>query len=106
MKTRYLIAIVFCILIFGISGTGYPDYIKTTIIDIETHKGRYIVNTDNGTYKNVDNYLFMKFSSSDLAGEIKKLIGKEVKIKKVGWRIPLFSYYENILSVELAERKE
>lgn len=39
-----------------------------------------------------------KFNSSDIYGTLKE--GKKYKIIVVGYRVPFFSWYENILEVE------
>ena len=84
-----------------LAGTAWPDIIKVKVTKVETHKGVYLVFTEKGTLKNVDNWAFMKFDSSDLQGEIAGMVGKEVEIEKIGWRLSVFSMYENIISVKL-----
>lgn len=59
------------------------------------------VDKENGTnseFKNEDNFLRFKFNSSDIEGELK--VGKTYKFTVVGYRIPIFSEYENIISVK------
>jgi len=105
MKFKYYLLIVPVIIVmFGV--TGYPDSVVTVIRKSETHRGNYLIFTDSGTLENTDNYLFLKFSSSDLISDIEKFKGKEAVISKVGWRIPIFSWYENILSVKLNKKEE
>lgn len=40
----------------------------------------------------------MKFDSSDVYGELE--IGNSYEVRVVGWRIPLLSWYRNIIDVE------
>ncbi len=48
-------------------------------------------------FQNTDSLLELKFRSSDLQAKIET--GKSYEIETYGWRIPLFSWYENILNV-------
>tara|TARA_Y100000310_G_C20701093_1_gene829949 strand:+ start:21 stop:356 length:336 start_codon:yes stop_codon:yes gene_type:complete len=57
----------------------------------------YLVFAEEGTYKNVDSWLFWKFNSSDVQGQLET--GNTYKVKVAGWRIPLFSSYENIIKI-------
>lgn len=59
---------------------------------------KYLVFTDKGVFKNTDSILIWKFNSSDIYGEISK--GDKMKIKYYGWRVPFFSIYPNIKSVQ------
>lgn len=63
----------------------------------------YLVFTDQGVYKNVDSWWYLKFNSSDVHGQILKLKGKKAKIHYYGWRIPIFSQYPNIVKVKAVE---
>lgn len=99
MNKKYLLIIpIFIFMLFLI--TGLPDTVKAKITHVETHKGVYLVYTNKGTFKNVDNWLFLKFDSSDFQGKIAGMVEKEVKITKIGWRWSFQSWYENILSIE------
>ncbi|MDO8556503.1 MAG: DUF1523 family protein [Nanoarchaeota archaeon] len=77
------------------------DTVTTTINGAESHKGKYLIYTDAGTFENTDAWYRGKFSSSDMHNEAVKLKGKKATITKYGWRMPLFSMYENV--VELKE---
>ena len=57
----------------------------------------YLVFTEDGVYKNVDSWLFLKFNSSDVQGQLEE--GKTYNVKVAGWRISLASMYENIIKV-------
>lgn len=59
----------------------------------------YVVFTEEGeTYANKDSFLFFKFNSSDIQGRLDE--GKTYKATIAGWRLPFFSVYRNILTVE------
>lgn len=62
---------------------------------------KYLVYTDNGTYEITDSLAYWRWDSSDLYGKIK--VGKTYEAKVYGWRIPIFSSYKNIVSVEEVE---
>lgn len=59
---------------------------------------KYLIFTDKGTYKDVDSFLFQKFASSDLYGNLK--VGETYRVERTGWRIPFFSAYPNIVKVD------
>ncbi len=48
-------------------------------------------------FEDTDSFLELKFNSSDIHGELE--IGKTYRIGTYGLRIPVFSWYENIISV-------
>ncbi len=52
-------------------------------------------------FKNTDNWSRLKFNSSDVYGRIK--VGKMYWVTVVGFRVPIFSMYENIIRVETYE---
>jgi hypothetical protein len=82
----------------------FPDTIRTKINETQVkryhNKDKYLIFTDSGVFENTDAWYRLKFRSSNLQAELMKLKGKEVEIKKYGWRIPIISGYENILKVK------
>ena len=54
-------------------------------------------------FTNKDQWLRGKFNSSTVQGKIK--VGNVYNIKTCGWRVPLFSWYENIIEYTLVEDK-
>lgn len=60
--------------------------------------GKYLVFSENETFKNVDSWLDFKFNSSDFYGKIK--VGKTYTSKVRGIRITLFSAYRNIITLK------
>jgi hypothetical protein len=42
----------------------------------------------------------LKFDSGTIQNEAIRLKGKTVRIKKYGWRIAIFSMYENVVKIE------
>ena len=80
-------------------------YTNVTVID-KSYSGEsdgYLVwvEDENGTQyelQNEDIILKGKFNSSTVQGKLKE--GETYNIKTVGWRIPLFSSYPNIVEYE------
>jgi hypothetical protein len=64
---------------------------------VKNEDSYYLVFAEEGTFKNEDSFLFLKFNSSDVQGSLEE--GKTYKIKVAGWRIPIMSSYENIIEI-------
>lgn len=105
MKMKKIIAVLLIIFV-PIIWTGWLDHVTTKVTGAETHKGMYVVFTEHGTFKNEDNWSFLKWDSSDLQGKVIALKGKEVEICKVGWRVSILSMYENVLSIKTTTKGE
>jgi len=78
------------------------DTVVTTITDAQMAKvdGRFMIATEYRPLVNYDARYRLKFNSGSIQNEAIRLRGKKVKIKKYGWRLPLFSLYENVLKIE------
>ena len=59
---------------------------------------KYLVFTDKGVFENTDTWYYFKFNSSDVQARVVKP-GK-YRINYYGWRVPFFSKYPNITSVQ------
>jgi hypothetical protein len=79
-----------------------PDTVQTRITDAQMTKvdGIFMIATEYRPFWNRDARYRFKFNSGTLQNEAIRLKGKEVKIKKYGWRISLFSWYENVVAIE------
>jgi hypothetical protein len=108
-KIRYsLYAVLVAVILFGYAGAYYAssEIIEITITDkerITTGSGKnisskFILYGENEVFENTDSWLYLKFSSSDIQNKLS--VGKTYKVKVVGWRVPFFSWYRNIISVE------
>lgn len=62
----------------------------------------YLIFTDRGVFKNVDEMFRWKFDSSDFYAKIR--VGETYRFTLIGWRIPFFSMYENIIKAERVEK--
>lgn len=92
-----------CAVAMSFNDTEYTVTVtdKERIVDDET--SHYLVFTEdkNGNvfvFENEDNLLRCKFNSSDIQGELKE--GCTYNITVVGYRIPFFSMYQNIIEIE------
>jgi hypothetical protein len=102
MKIRgILIGIVACILLVLYS-YFVADTIVTKITDAQMTKvdGRFMIATEYRPFVNYDAKYRLKFNSGTVQNDAIKLRGKLVRIKKYGWRIAIFSMYENVVKIE------
>jgi hypothetical protein len=102
-----LIAIALMILLILYS-YFIPDTVRTRITDAQMMKvdGMFMIATEYRPFVNYDAKYRFKFDSGTLQNEAVKLKGREVKIRKYGWRISIFSMYENVVSIkEIKEGK-
>jgi hypothetical protein len=79
-----------------------PDTVMTRITDAQMNKvdGRFMIATEYRPFVNEDAKYRFKFDSGTLQNEAIRLRGKVVRIKKYGWRLPMFSMYENVVKIE------
>lgn len=84
-----------------------PYFTSDTIVGTVADKGIavsrncsvYQISLTNGeTLASEDQWLYLKFNSSDVYYRME--IGKTYKIHVCGWRIPVFSWWRNIISFE------
>lgn len=60
--------------------------------------GKYLIFGKNEVYQNTDSVPLLKFRSSDFYRDIE--VGKTYRFTVVGWRLPFFSTYRNIVGFE------
>ena len=98
------IGIAVCILM-ALYSYFVADTVTTRITDAELTKvdGKFMIATEYRPFINEDAWYRFKFNSGTVQNEAIRLKGKQVRIKKYGWRIAIFSQYENI--VKIAEVK-
>jgi hypothetical protein len=105
---KKIIVAILLILVFGYPVSYYlsSETIETEISDkerITTGKGeeiqsKFLVYAKAEVFENTDSWLYFKFDSADVQNEIK--LQNVNKIKVAGWRVPFFSWYRNVISVE------
>lgn len=83
----------------------HQETVTDTVVKSERvnngESGKYLVFGRNEVYQNTDSFPLLKFRSSDFYRDIQ--VGKTYRFKVVGWRIPLFSTYRNIVGFEEVE---
>jgi hypothetical protein len=96
-----LIGIAVCIILILYS-YFVADMVQTKITDAQMTKvdGRYMIATEYRPFVNYDAWYRFKFDSGTIQNQAIRLKGKTVKIKKYGWRVTLFSEYENVVKIE------
>lgn len=105
-STRTKIKAVFIVIIVCILALLYSyfvaDTITTRITDAQMMKvdGKFMIATEDRPLVNYDARYRFKFNSGTIQNDAIRLRGKLVKIKKYGWRIPIFSQYENVVKIE------
>jgi hypothetical protein len=78
------------------------DTVMTRITDAQMTKvdDRYMIATEERPYVNFDAKYRFKFDSGTIQNDAIRLKGKVVRIKKYGWRVPILSWYENVVKIE------
>jgi hypothetical protein len=78
-----------------------PDTIVTKITDAQMTKvdGRFMIATEDRPLVNEDAKYRFKFNSGTIQNDAIRLRGKVVRIRKYGWRIPMLSWYENVVKI-------
>lgn len=102
------VAILVVIGIFvGIAGNFNDTNYTVTITDKErintSDESRYLVFAEIAStgetivFENTDTFWRFKWNSSDIQGNLK--IGETYTVTVVGWRVPFFSWYQNIIAI-------
>ena len=79
-----------------------PDTVRTRITDAQMTKvdGQFMIATEYRPFVNYDAKYRLKVDSGTIQNEAIRLKGREVMIRKYGWRLALFSMYENVVSIK------
>jgi hypothetical protein len=96
--------ILFCIIV-PLYSYFWADTVVTRITDAQMAMvdGKFMIATEYNPLANFDAPYRFKFNSGNIQNEAIRLKGKQVKIWKYGWRIPIFSMYENVVKIEEAK---
>ena len=89
----------------------FPHFFRNTYIvtiankqvKVQNNKGKYLIytqmeNGDTRVFENTDSLIEFKFNSEDIYGGLR--INRTYEVKTYGLRIPLLSYYQNIVKVK------
>lgn len=98
-------AVLICIgvlILLALYSYFIPDSVQTRITDAQMAKvdGKFMIATEYRPFVNYDAKYRFKFDSGTIQNDAIRLKGKDVKIRKYGWRVPMFSMYENIVSIK------
>jgi hypothetical protein len=101
-KFRVVLVVIAACILLVLYSYFVADTVQTRITDAQMTKvdGRYMIATEYRPLTNYDAWYRFKFDSGTIQNEAVRLKGKTVKIKKYGWRVPLFSEYENVVKIE------
>jgi len=101
-KVKVVLICIGVIILLAFYSYFIPDTVRTRITDAQMAKvdGRFMIATEYRPFVNYDAKYRFKLNSGTIQNEAIRLKGKEAKIRKYGWRIPLFSMYENVVSIK------
>ena len=101
-KVKVVLICIGGIILLALYSYFIPDTVRTTITDAQMAKvdGRFMIATEYRPFVNYDAKYRFKFNSGTIQNEAIRLKGKEAKIRKYGWRIPVLSMYENVVSIK------
>jgi len=101
-KAKAVLICIGIIILLAFYSYFIPDTVRTRITDAQMAKvdGRFMIATEYRPFVNYDAKYRFKFNSGTIQNEAVRLKGREAKIRKYGWRVPLFSMYENVVSIK------
>ena len=102
LKVRSILIAIAAFIVVILWSYFISDTVTTKITDAQmtTVDGRFMIATEYRPLVNEDAKYRFKFDSGNLQNEAIRLKGKDVRIKKYGWRIPILSMYENVVKIE------
>src|SRR3990172_6474352 len=102
LKIKAILTVILVFILTVLYSYFIPDTVMTGITDAQMTKvdGRFMIATEDRPFVNEDAKYRFKFDSGNIQNDAIRLRGKVVKIRKYGWRIPLFSLYENVVKIE------
>lgn len=104
-KVKAVLVSIAVIIVLILYSYFIPDTIRTRITDAQLTKvdGYFMIATEDRPLVNHDAWYRFKYNSGNVQNEAIRLKGKQVMIRKYGWRIPLFSMYENVVSIKQSQ---
>jgi hypothetical protein len=102
LKVRAVLVAVVLLVLTVLYSYFIADAIVTRITDAQMTKvdGRFMIATEDRPFVNFDATYRFKFNSGTVQNDAIRLKGRIVRIKKYGWRLPILSWYENVVSIE------
>ena len=101
-KVKAILIAIPLLIVMTLYSYFISDTVRTTITDAQMAEvdGRFMIATEYRPLVNYDAKYRFKVDSGTIQNEAIRLKGREVIIKKYGWRLPLFSMYENVVSIK------
>ena len=101
-KVKAILIAVCVVIAMAFYSYFISDTVQTRITDAQMTKvdGRFMIATEYRPLVNYDAKYRLKVNSGTIQNEAIRLKGREVMIRKYGWRLPLFSMYENVVSIK------
>ena len=87
---------------YWLSATDETVYVEERYTKIYDNENKYMIQSEDEVFENRDTILFLKFNSSDFQLDLEPESCYSVRV--AGWRVPLFSWYRNI--VRISEKVE
>ena len=102
VKFKAIITAIIVLILTLLYSYFIADTIETRITDAQMTKvdGRFMIATEYRPFVNEDVWYRFKWDSGTVQNDAIRLKGKPVRIKKYGWRIPVLSQYENVVSIK------
>ena len=100
-KFKAIITAIIVLILTLLYSYFIADTIETRITDAQMTKvdERFMIATEYRPFVNEDVWYRFKWDSGTVQNDAIRLKGKPVRIKKYGWRIPVLSRYENVVSI-------
>lgn len=105
LSTRAIFAGIAVLILSVLYSYFVADTVMTRITDAQMTKvdDMYMIATEERPFVNYDAKYRFKFDSGTVQNDAIRLKGKIVRIKKYGWRVPVLSWYENVVKIEEAK---
>jgi hypothetical protein len=106
-KTRAIFTGIAVLALTVLYSYFFADTVMTRITDAQMTKvdDRFMIATEERPFVNHDAKYRFKFDSGTVQNDAIRLKGKVVRIKKYGWRVPILSWYENVVKIEEVEQR-
>ena len=102
VKFKMIVTVVLLLIAALLYSYFIADTVVTRVTDAQMTKvdGRFMIATEYRPFVNEDVWYRLKWDSGTVQNDAIRLKGKPVRIKKYGWRIPVLSRYENVVSIK------
>ncbi|MEK6743866.1 MAG: DUF1523 family protein [Nitrospirota bacterium] len=107
LRTKAIVICIALLVLLGLYSYFVADTIMTRITDAQMTKvdDMFMIATEERPFVNYDAKYRFKFNSGTIQNDAIRLKGKVVRIKKYGWRVPVVSWYENVVKIEEVQQR-